>query len=258
MSEEGELLRQRFTKMKMGMEDSAVGAASEGGLPAGLLEAHWKLAAQTRHIGEVRARLVEAPERVVSVEARQRHGWACNTRFEWYQPHSPPPPGASIGGFYKCERCGALGHEAAICRAPNACVGGHATVVEHTARCNACGFHGHMARQCHIVPPSCMHSNRLLGGGGDVGVPRVMRRFEEQYGGAGRQPQRQPQYCSAEQQPQRQQQYGGTEQQPQRQQQYGGIEQQPQRQQQYGGAGQRPQRQQQYGGAGQQPLQQQQ
>ena len=43
-------------------------------------------------------------------------------------------------GVYKCERCGTLGHKAAICRAPN----------DVTGACRTCGAYGHVSRQCRI------------------------------------------------------------------------------------------------------------
>ena len=39
-----------------------------------------------------------------------------------------------MGGVYKCEWCGALGHKAAICRAQNAFAGA----------CGTCGAYGHV------------------------------------------------------------------------------------------------------------------
>ena len=153
MSEEGELLRQRFTKMKMGMEDSAVGAASEGGLPAGLLEAHWKLAAQMQQRGGGGQHYQQQPRPQQRQQQYTGTDWAGNVRYEWYQPGSPPPPGASSWGVYMCMRCGFRGHEARICRAPNAWVGG----------CSICGIYRDTTCHCHtaFLRP---HTNVLLGG----------------------------------------------------------------------------------------------
>ena len=45
-------------------------------------------------------------------QQQQQHAgtcWVGNTARGWYQPESSPPPGASMRGVFKCERCGALG-----------------------------------------------------------------------------------------------------------------------------------------------------
>ena len=61
--------------------------------------------------------------------------------------------GHSEGREYKCKRCGALGHKAAICRAPNAFAGA----------CGTCGAYGHMSRQCHC-PYACQRYHRRAAG----------------------------------------------------------------------------------------------
>ena len=61
-------------------------------------------------------------------------GWARHTGG-WYQAESAAPG----GGFYTCERCGARGHQAAICFAP-------------TSVCDRFLAYGHMARQCSAQP----------------------------------------------------------------------------------------------------------
>ena len=57
-----------------------------------------------------------------------------------------------MGEVYKCDRCGALGHKAGICRGPNA--------VAET--CGTCGAHGHTARECRTAPPTRMHANIVV------------------------------------------------------------------------------------------------
>ena len=82
-------------------------------------------------------------------QQQQQHAgtcWVGNTARGWYQPESSPPPGASMRGVFKCERCGALEHKAASCRALNAFPWARRT----------CGEYGHMSRQCRIA---CNHAH---------------------------------------------------------------------------------------------------
>ncbi|CAN0444115.1 unnamed protein product, partial [Scytosiphon promiscuus] len=77
----------------------------------------------------------------------------------WFQPESPPPPGAPMGGVCRCERCGRLGHQAKICATPRRFEG----------TCGCCKQYGHMKRYClrnpHANPPSSRpHANVLLSG----------------------------------------------------------------------------------------------
>ena len=54
-----------------------------------------------------------------------------------------------MGGVYKCERFGAKGHHAAICRAPNA-IGG---------ACGTCDAYDHISRPCRAAR---MHANVII------------------------------------------------------------------------------------------------
>ena len=74
-----------------------------------------------------------------------------------------------MGGVYKCEWCGALGHKAAICRAQNAFAGA----------CGTCGAYGHVqavprcpyARQRnHRGPPNIRWPPPAFAGAGGVRV----------------------------------------------------------------------------------------
>ena len=77
-------------------------------------------------------------------QQQQQHAGIClvgNTGRGWYHPESPWPPEASMRGIYKCEQCGALGHNATICKAPNAIKGALRT----------CGEYGYMSRKYRIA-----------------------------------------------------------------------------------------------------------
>ena len=89
--------------------------------------------------------------------------WVGNTGRWWYQPQSPPPPGATMGGFYTCARCGALGHKDAICTAPNAFVG---------------RMH---ANRLIAMPPAYVPASSE--GAGRVGIPQQYSRRAQQPGG---------------------------------------------------------------------------
>ena len=75
-------------------------------------------------------------------------------------------------GVYNCERCGALRHKAAICRAPSA----------FTGACGTCGAYAHVSRQCpaarmHTIvitagPPAMLWPPPTFVGPVGVGVPR--------------------------------------------------------------------------------------
>ena len=56
-----------------------------------------------------------------------------------------------MGETYKRDRCGALGHKSAICRAPH----------DFWGVCSTCGAFGHMARQCRTAAPTLTHENIL-------------------------------------------------------------------------------------------------
>ena len=71
---------------------------------------------------------------------------------------------------YMCERCGALGHKAAICRAPNAFGG----------ECSICGSYGHLTRQCRTGPPTRMHADAVFGCG--IGVTEQGAWLQQQQG----------------------------------------------------------------------------
>ncbi|CAN0531070.1 unnamed protein product [Laminaria digitata] len=151
MSEESELFRQHSEEVRM-ERFAEVEAAQEDELNKLLRRRlqHMRMVEAESHLLRLQH---EAEVTRMQFQQQQHAGavWAGNTGRGGISRSLLRREKASMG---VCERCGAQGHRAAICRAPNAFAGA----------CHPGEAYGHVARQCHTVP-----------------APRVHARFRERF-----------------------------------------------------------------------------